>query len=547
MAKTSDTHPLRIDSLQIPHVKGELGLTFCPGKKGKGLYSGNWDRDLDKDLSEIEQWGAQALVSLIEDHEFDLLGVADFSERVARKNLQWFNLPIVDVSTPDDRFESDWATAGYRIRGILCRGGKVVLHCRGGLGRTGLLAARILVDFGLEPDQAMEQVRQARPGAIETLEQEQHVHAYHAKHARRTLDHYLGCLLGGAVGDALGGAIEFDSLAEIRKCYGPEGIQDYAEAFGKVGAITDDTQMTLFTAEGLLRAVTRAQHKGIGPSFVSCTHTAYRRWLVTQGETDNSPVPMDGWLAHTPELHSRRAPGNTCLSSLRHDRPFLLNNSSSRHNDSKGCGAVMRMAPVGLLFQSHFMCRVMTPGMRDRETFIAGRDLGYLTHGHPSGYLPAACLAMMIGRIIDGDGLNEAIDNTLDILNEHPGAEETEAAVKKAIEFAADPDLPHNAETVEKLGEEWVGEEALAIAIYCALVAGNDFDLGIRLAVNHSGDSDSTGAIAGNLLGALLGRKAIAERWLVRLELRQVIEQVATDLFLGFEDDDDWWRRYPGY
>jgi ADP-ribosylglycohydrolase len=184
--------------------------------------------------------------------------------------------------------------------------------------------------------------------------------------------------------------------------------------------------------------------------------------------------------------------------------------------------------------------------MRDRESFKVGQELGCLTDGHPSGYLPAACLSMLIGRIIDGDNLNEAIDNTLDILKEYPGAVETEAAVKKAIEFAADPDLPHNAETVEKLGAGWVGEEALAIAVCCALVAGNDFDLGIRLAVNHSGDSDSTGAIAGNILGALLGRKAIAERWLSRLELRQVIEQVATDLFLGFEDDDDWWRRYPG-
>ncbi len=102
-------------------------------------------------------------------------------------------------------------------------------------------------------------------------------------------------------------------------------------------------------------------------------------------------------------------------------------------------------------------------------------------------------------------------------------------------------------ETVEKLGEGWVGEEALAIAVYCALVAGDDFDLGIRLAVNHSGDSDSAGTIAGNILGALLGRKTIAERWLRQLELCQAIEQVATDLFLGFEDDDEWWRRYPGY
>ena len=93
----------------------------------------------------------------------------------------------------------------------------------------------------------------------------------------------------------------------------------------------------------------------------------------------------------------------------------------------------------------------------------------------------------------------------------------------------------------------WVGEEALAIAIYCALVAGDDFDFGVRLAVNHGGDSDSTGAIAGNILGALLGRRSISDKWLEKLELRDAIEQVATDLFLGFQDGDEWWGKYPGH
>lgn len=187
---------------------------------------------MGKDLSAIIDWSADALVSLIEDHEFDLLKVSDFKDRVQQSPLQWFHLPIVDVSVPCEKFEQAWAHEGNRIRGILARGGKVVLHCRGGLGRTGLLAARLLVEFGLEPRDAIKQIRGARPGAIETKEQEQYIYECKSRNFRRTLDHYIGCLLGGAIGDALGAAVEFDSLAEIRNKYGPDGIQKYAEAFG---------------------------------------------------------------------------------------------------------------------------------------------------------------------------------------------------------------------------------------------------------------------------------------------------------------------------
>ena len=281
MIKTSDTHPLTINPVRLPHVKGVIGMTFCPGKKGPSLYSGSWDRDLGKDLAAIVDWGADAVISLVEEFEFELLMVPDFKRQVQKFKLEWFHFPIIDVSVPGERFDKAWAYEGNKIRGILARGGKIVLHCRGGLGRTGLVAARLLVEFGLEPSDAIKQVRASRLGAIETKEQEHHIYECKSRNPRRTLDHYLGCLLGGAIGDALGAAVEFDSLADIRKKYGVSGITSYGMAFGREGAITDDTQMTLFTAEGLLRASSRANAKGIGPAFVSCVYYAYRRWLVS--------------------------------------------------------------------------------------------------------------------------------------------------------------------------------------------------------------------------------------------------------------------------
>src|SRR5579883_1882250 len=133
-------------------------------------------------------------------------------------------------------------------------------------------------------------------------------------------DRFLGCLLGGAVGDALGAPVEFWSLAEIRGRLGPAGVTEYLPAYGRRGAITDDTQMTLFTAEGLLRADNRGREKGIADPL-AVVHRAYLRWLRTQDERPPArPDPEDGWLLALPELHSRRAPGNTCLSALRSGR-----------------------------------------------------------------------------------------------------------------------------------------------------------------------------------------------------------------------------------
>jgi ADP-ribosylglycohydrolase len=354
--------------------------------------------------------------------------------------------------------------------------------------------------------------------------------------SRRTLEHFTGCLLGGAVGDALGAPVEFHSIQFIRNKYGSAGITDYDAAYGRRGAITDDTQMTLFTADGLLRAITRQRHRGICHP-ASMIHRAYIRWLRTQDEQSHAHFPqdkVDGWLIGVEGLHSRRAPGNTCLSALRGKE---VGEMQRPLNNSKGCGGVMRVAPVGLVVED------------EKHAFSLGCQAAAITHGHPSGYYSAGCFAAIIYHLMSGRSLPETIELALRILEgpENDEHEECAEAVHQAVALWRDGGLKPSPEVIERLGGGWVGEEALAISLYCALASQDDFARGVLLAVNHSGDSDSTGAITGNLLGLMLGVGAIPEKWLSELELRAEIEAVADDLHKQFEDTDAWWNRYPGW
>lgn len=173
--RTSQTHPLRIDTLTVGAFPGKIGLTFLPGKKGDAFYGAPWDRNLEVDLARINQWGADAVVSLLEYHEFDLLGVPQFPEVMMRQPFRWFHLEVRDSDIPDQRFENEWPQVRPALVDILRRGGGVVVHCRGGLGRTGLVVARLLVELGVGPEEAIAQVRAVRKGAIETWEQEEYV------------------------------------------------------------------------------------------------------------------------------------------------------------------------------------------------------------------------------------------------------------------------------------------------------------------------------------------------------------------------------------
>lgn len=324
-------------------------------------------------------------------------------------------------------------------------------------------------------------------------------------------DAYVGCLLGGAAGDALGYAVEFLQDAAIFARYGEQGITRYDLVEG-VAQISDDTQMTLFTAEGLLCAEEDRE-------AVAAVHGAYLDWLETQNAY--SPVLEEGLLAN-PALYSRRAPGNTCLAAL---ESGICGGIEDPINHSKGCGGVMRVAPVALYYHGV---------LPQREIDLLAARVAAITHGHPLGYIPAAMLVHILCRVLDGAPLKEAVEDAMRRVPAlFPGeAAHTEvqlALLEEAIGLSAGEcdDL----DAIRSLGEGWVAEETLAIAVYCALKHQGDFEKCLIAAVNHSGDSDSTGAVAGNLLGALLGAQGIPHHFVQGLELCDTISDLAAQLW----------------
>jgi ADP-ribosyl-[dinitrogen reductase] hydrolase len=172
MKRTSLTHPLQIAAVSAGAGLGRIGITFCPGKYDLHAATGEWHRDLALDLDRVRDWGAAAVVTLLEPRELTLLRVECLGEEVLRRNMLWFHLPVVDASIPDERFESRWAVVGEELRLLLGRGLDVLVHCRGGLGRAGTIAARLLVELGMEPTKAIATVRAVRPNAIENSDQE---------------------------------------------------------------------------------------------------------------------------------------------------------------------------------------------------------------------------------------------------------------------------------------------------------------------------------------------------------------------------------------
>ena len=352
-----------------------------------------------------------------------------------------------------------------------------------------------------------------------------------------------GCLLGGAIGDALGASVEFMRLTEIKARFGGQGITEFASAYGRIGAITDDTQMTLFTAEGLLRAYVRGHLNDVGSVPEVVCH-AYLRWLLTQGVTPTATdldIGKDGWLWTEKTLHSRRAPGNTCISSLKGMTHFTADRAT---NNSKGAGAIMRVAPVACVARSG-------DEVAAEEVFHLGKKVSWITHGHPSGYLSAAAFAVIVHALLWEHSIETGIQRARSFLSREDECGETLDAIEKAltcVKCRMDPEC-----AMPTIGEAWVGEEALGIALYCTQMA-DDLASGMRLSVNHDGDSDTTGLLVGQLLGAIYGEEAIPAHWLRDLEARDVVVQIADDLCScptwNRENEDQLQRmskRYPGW
>lgn len=355
---------------------------------------------------------------------------------------------------------------------------------------------------------------------------------------------YQGCLLGGAIGDALGYAVEFIQDEQIFRKYGERGITEYDLVNG-VAQISDDTQMTLYTANGLLLGTTRGMTRGIMGTYPSYIALCYKDWLKTQGADEfGFEKPEWSWLNNIPDMNHSRAPGRTCISYLMHNN---LGTTTDRKNNSKGCGGVMRVAPIGLYFEGR---RISSD-----EIDMIGAEAAALTHGHELGFIPAAALVYIVNAVSHSDsiGLEDAVIDSIRAMERlFPTAEHLPGFITlmdKAVSLSKN-DID-DLENIRQLGEGWVAEETLAIAVYCALKYQSDFEQAIIASVNHGGDSDSTGAVTGNILGAHLGVDAIPEKFLTNLELRDVIVDMANDLFndcqiseYGSYHDDVWEHKY---
>lgn len=327
----------------------------------------------------------------------------------------------------------------------------------------------------------------------------------------KLLNRFKGCILGGAVGDALGYPIEFMSEEEIFFTYGENGITGYNLNNG-VAEISDDTQMTLFTIDGLLLS---------NGDEIESLRKCYIDWANTQMGEINIGIEGYSNLMNIKELFSSREPGRTCLMSIWNGANGTL---ETQINNSKGCGGIMRTAPIGLYFKNKSL----------KEIALLAAKASALTHSHELGYLSSAMFAVIIACIVNYNmNIEEAVIKSIEVVEEcfvdKEYLYELIKIVEKALKLSKE-DI-EDLEAIHILGEGWVAEETLAIAIYCSLKYSNNFEKGIIASINHKGDSDSTGAVTGNIIGAYLGIDGINKKFLDKLELVDFIEDISEKLY----------------
>lgn len=359
-----------------------------------------------------------------------------------------------------------------------------------------------------------------------------------------------GCLLGGAVGDALGAPLASWSRRDIAERFGNKGVRQFVaqEVAGRPvrGRITDNTQLTLFAVEGIIRASVRTD-RGIGFT-VGVLAGSYDRWLDTQ-LLDRPSGWRDGWLAGEQWLYSKRAAGLTSESALESARDPNTQPGMGQLavNESKGSGGVTRSAPFGLVL-----------GTLTRWQFdSAGEAAGY-THGHRTARIAAATFAAIVGGLVRGEPPEKATLEAMRLLAHYEGHEETLAPLQRARAAALDEPRPSLA-TLQSIGEGWVAEEALAMAVYAALTHQRpDRTLdALSFAISHSGNSAGVGSICGQLLGALHGETGLPPELVFAVEGRSTIVTLADDLALELTSGERlhsdggpttrWTDRYPGW
>lgn len=337
-----------------------------------------------------------------------------------------------------------------------------------------------------------------------------------------------GAILGGAVGDALGAPLEFMGTKEMRGRYGRYGVTGMVDSDHPVGAIGDETQLSLFTMDALIRAFQQCADGG-SCSGLNVTRRAYWRWLDTQG---SSPKGIDesqyrnGWLVDSTSMRVRRSPSPACLTALESGMP---EDASIPINLCPGPTPLGRVAPLGLVVD---------------DPLQLGVENAALTHGHPDALWATGAFTLVIRSLTDGEQLSDAVEGALRAIEMIPDAAEVTASLRRALTVAATG--PPTLKRIAQLGTGWTAPEALAIGLYCALSTGDPLEA-IIAAVNTDGPSDVLGAVCGNLIGTGLGEGWIPVAWIDVLDAKQVIDELLADFtercINGIDVDRD---RYPG-
>lgn len=481
--RTSISHPLQIATVSAGTGMGRVGITFCPGKKQHDALTGAWDRNLDLDVATIADWGAASVVTLVEAHELEALGVTGLGEAVGRHQLGWWHLPIRDVSVPDAAFEQEWSTVGPLLRSQLHAGFDVLVHCKGGLGRAGTVASRLLVDAGWSPFDALSAVRAARPGAVETQSQARYVAALKPVTAPQPRlddtairDRAAGALLGLAVGDAVGTTLEFagrDTKPLLADMVGGGPFRL------KPGEWTDDTAMALALADSLVEHP-QLDARDLMERFVawyrkgaySCTDTCFDIGVTTRLALASFERSGDPYAGSTDPM----AAGN---------------------------GSLMRLAPVAIRYWRD----------ADSRADVAARQ-SRTTHAAPEAIAACVAYADIIADAISGKSRDEVLLET------------RESAVTSVATVITGSWRGKRRSEIKSSGYVL---HTLEAALWCVGRTA-DFRSAVLLAANLADDADTVAAVTGQLAGALYGRSGIPAEWLDRLAWRERIEQTALEL-----------------
>lgn len=481
--RTSVTHPIQIAAVSAGPAFGKIGITFCPGKKQSDAMTGAWDRSLELDLDAIAAWGAVAVVTLVEDHELRSLGVTEIAHAVAQRHMAWLHLPIRDISVPTAAFEAAWDEVGAGLRARLRDGFSILVHCKGGLGRAGTIGARLLVELGMSPAEAIAAVREARTGAIETTAQETYVKAQQAApeavpdtSAASVKDRAIGALLGLAVGDALGTTLEFqprDSYPLLTDMIGGGPFRL------KAGEWTDDTAMALALADSLF-GKHDLDEADLMQRFVqwwrdgiySCTGECFDIGITTRNA-------LSRWQATGDPFAGATAP------------------------NTAGNGSLMRLSPVAIRF---FRDR---PRLRD----VAARQ-SRTTHAASEAVDACVAFAEVLADAIEGRSRTEAL-RTRD--TNYAGA--IAPIMAGSWRGLARTDVKASGYVAH----------SLEASMWAAGRTGS-FQEAVLLAANLGDDADTTAAITGQLAGSLYGASAFPLTWTSRLAWRTRIVGMAEGL-----------------